>query len=313
CVPDICHRSGATGSRRSAPGRRSAGRSDEYAPRPPTPSRWRPPSRQAFPRSCHPKGTSTAPRPASATARSSKQQAEIRPSSRRPAWGQRASVAGRYRSARRPRPSHCRERCEEDPDTVSLTYAAEVLSATHTLPVTGACPMKRNWPAPDTVRASFLDYPLVRLDVQPKRHHERDLACHLSAVLDRLDQRRALGRLHRDQHRLGRDHPQHLDQVVGIEPDLDRLTLVVDLDLVLRLTEVGRVHREAKRALVEREAHAVRLFACDHGHATERRLESLVVDHCDLVVVARDDLLVVRVWTLDQARRDQRLSLAERD
>src|SRR5690606_18247749 len=147
---------------------------------------------------------------------------------------------------------------------------------------------------------------------QTERHHEAQVVRHLFSLgRQGLDRRGTLGRLEREAYRVARHVPEHLEYVRGVEPDVERLARVVDLELLLRLAEVRRLHGEPDQTRPEREADPVRLLTGDHRHAAQRLGERGLVRDRDLVVVPRDDLLVVRVRPLDQTGEDVRAALAE--
>src|ERR1051326_8376029 len=94
----------------------------------------------------------------------------------------------------------------------------------------------------------------------------------------RLYRGRPLGRLEGESHFLGGHVLQDFEQVIGIEPHFQRVALVGDGDLVLRLAQVGGAHREAQHSRAEGQPDPVSLVTRDHTDATKRRGERLLVD-----------------------------------
>src|SRR5205814_1641733 len=118
---------------------------------------------------------------------------------------------------------------------------------------------------------------------------------------DRLHRGGALGSLEGESYLVGGHVFQDLEQVHRVEADLERLAFVGDRELVLRFAQVRCLDRELHGTAGEREADPVRLIARDHAHAPQRRRHRGLVYRGDLVVLARDDLLVIRVRPFDQA------------
>src|SRR5215470_1583013 len=104
-----------------------------------------------------------------------------------------------------------------------------------------------------------------RLVYQAQWHDERQVAGWIVPSYG-LDRGRALGRLEGDPHLVGGHVLEDLEQIRRVEADFERLAFVGDRELVLRLAQVGGLHRELHRAPGEREADAVGLVARDHAH-----------------------------------------------
>src|SRR5690606_31006065 len=147
---------------------------------------------------------------------------------------------------------------------------------------------------------------------QAERHHEAEVVRDLPTIpRDRLDRRGTLRRLECELDVLARHVAQHLEEIARVETDVEGLAVVLDLQLFGRLSEIGCLDGEAERVRVEAEPHTVRLVTRDDRHSTERLGELVLVRDRVLVVVTRDDLLVIRVRPLDQSRVDLRTVLPE--
>src|SRR5678816_3398825 len=49
----------------------------------------------------------------------------------------------------------------------------------------------------------------------------------------------------------------------------------------------------------------MRLIRCDNGHTLERTYECDFITDCDTVIITRNDLLIVRIWSLYEPCEDR--------
>src|SRR5689334_21907592 len=101
---------------------------------------------------------------------------------------------------------------------------------------------------------------------QPQWHYKTEIGGRVAPPFG-LDGRRALRRLERELHLVRRNVSQDLEQVIGIEADVERIAIEAHRELVLRLAKIGRLHTESEQRGVEREPNAVRLIRRDDRHA----------------------------------------------
>src|SRR5215470_13675258 len=110
-----------------------------------------------------------------------------------------------------------------------------------------------------------------------------------------------------------RDHlGEEVGEVARVESHRERLTLVLDLELLAHLAELGVVAGDAEEPRLEAEAHAARLRR--HERGTLQRLDQRAAsDDGDLLVRLRDDLLVGRELRLDELHRERDVAGLDED
>ena len=108
---------------------------------------------------------------------------------------------------------------------------------------------------------------------------------------------------------LGRD----VEQIAGIEADIERLGAVLDLDLLGRAAGIRIGHRKHQPAAGERQLHRAPALARYRRHPVDRLLELLLVDGEFLVVADRDDAPVVGKRSVDELGGEHRVAEREAD
>lgn len=74
-------------------------------------------------------------------------------------------------------------------------------------------------------------------------------------------------------HLLPFDLVRHVEEITGVEPDLDRVTPVIDADLFRRIAAVGRLDRERQRLRSDGEFHRSSTFIDNRRYPIHRRPE----------------------------------------
>src|SRR6185503_4024178 len=96
-------------------------------------------------------------------------------------------------------------------------------------------------------------------------------------------------------------HAEHVEQVACIEADRQRLAGIRHLDFFTRLALLGVARSDLEHSLLKAEFHTMRTLTREQRHPPKGTEEVLAV-HPDLRPRAsRNDLLIVRKFTLDEA------------
>src|SRR5687768_10089610 len=122
--------------------------------------------------------------------------------------------------------------------------------------------MPRAWAsaAREFMRQSYRAWAVPEFSIdEPERHHQAEVLSGFRPVF-RLDCRRTLRRLERQADLIRRHVAQDLEQVGGVEADVERITREPDRKLVLGLTEVRRLHAELQHRCIEGHADPMRLI-----------------------------------------------------
>src|SRR5689334_17146320 len=98
--------------------------------------------------------------------------------------------------------------------------------------------------------------PHLALVEQPQRHHQAEICARFTPAL-RLQRRRSFRRAECELHLIGRDVAKNLEQVRRVESDVERIAVVANRHLVVRLAKVGRLHAETEQTRVERETNTM--------------------------------------------------------
>ncbi len=114
-------------------------------------------------------------------------------------------------------------------------------------------------------------------------------------------------------HRVAVDLAGDVEEVAGIEPDLDPVLIVVDLELFRGAARIRIDHGKRQLAVAGREFHGPAALRRDGRDAVDGGGELALVHFQELVVALRDDPRVVREGAVDQLRGEHRLAEGEAD
>src|SRR5262245_49170477 len=130
------------------------------------------------------------------------------------------------------------------------------------------------------------------------------------AVLDQC-RRARIGQL--QQGTLALDLGRDVEQVARVEPDIERIGLVLDLELLGGAARIRVGHRQYHAAGGERQFDRPSTLARDGRDAVDGRLELRLVDDKLLVVADRNHSAVVRERAVDQLRGEHHVAEREPD
>src|SRR5262245_1970128 len=104
---------------------------------------------------------------------------------------------------------------------------------------------------------------------------------------------------------------QHVEEVVDVETDVERVARILDLDLLVRLLLLGVGGHDLQAVVRQHPAHPAELLVGQDRGAQQRLAQRLPVEHQLVLVPRGDDALVVREFAVDQL--GHQLDAAERE
>src|SRR5437016_158219 len=125
----------------------------------------------------------------------------------------------------------------------------------------------------------------------------------LEILLRRVADERARGRVAEGAfHGSARDIVQHIEQVVDVKPDIERVAGVLHIELLLRFLLLGVGRHEFQTALREHPAHAAEFLVRKDRRALQRLAQGLALRVQPVLVLGRDHARVIRELAVDQLR-----------
>src|SRR6267142_1414951 len=134
--------------------------------------------------------------------------------------------------------------------------------------------------------------------LDPHRHHHI-LEILLRCVADERARRRIAERAF---HCTARDVVQHIEQIIDVKPDIERVAGVLHIQLFLRLLLLGVGRHEFQTALCQHPAHAAEFLVREDRGALQRLAQGLTLRLEPVLVLGRDHARVIWKLAVDQLR-----------
>src|SRR6266850_6044037 len=134
--------------------------------------------------------------------------------------------------------------------------------------------------------------------LNPHRH-DHILEILLRRVADQRARRRIAERAF---HCAARDIVQHIEQIIDVEPNIERIARVLDVQLFLRFLLLGIGRHEFQTALCQHPAHAAEFLVRKDRGALQRLAQRLTLRLQPVLVLSRDNARVIWKLAVDQLR-----------